>query len=190
MQALPCIELSSDERRQLKALALQTITQGLEHHHFQPPKAPTSTNLQKVATSFVTLYVNQQLRGCIGSIKASEALWLDVCRHSYSSAFDDSRFPPLHPSELTSLTFTISVLSEMVPIKNNGQQALLSQLESGVDGLLINQGFRSAVFLPTVWHSLPKPEHFLSALKQKGGWPDDYWSNEIELFLFHTSLIE
>ena len=190
MQALPCIELNNEEQDDLKSLAFQVIKSGTESNKLQLPPAPISTNLKQIAASFITIYISKELRGCIGAIEASEPLWLDVCSHSYSSAFEDNRFLPISADELPQLSFTISVLSAMVPITNQGEQALLAQLNVGVDGLLLKQGFRSAVFLPSVWDSLTSAESFLAALKHKGGWPDNYWSEDIELFIFHTLLIQ
>lgn len=190
MQVSSCIELNKEDQETLRSLAFQVIQSGTESHQCQFPPAPKSANLKQVAASFVTVYISEQLRGCIGTIKASEPLWLDVCKHSYSSAFEDNRFLPISADELPQLSFTISVLSAMVPIINQGEQALLAQLNVGVDGLLLRQGVRSAVFLPSVWGSLTSAESFLAALKQKGGWPENYWSENIELFIFHTTLIK
>jgi len=190
MQALPCIELNNEERDILKSLAFQVIKSGTENNKCLLPSAPISANLKQIAASFVTVYISDELRGCIGAIEASEPLWLDVCRHSYSSAFEDNRFLPITVSELPQLSISISVLSAMVPITNQGEQALLAQLNVGVDGLLLKQGSRSAVFLPSVWDMLTNAESFLAALKHKGGWPDNYWSENIELFIFHSSVIK
>ncbi len=189
MQALPCIELNNEEQKVLKSLASQVIKSGAENSKLLLPPAPMSTNLKQIAASFVTIYISNELRGCIGAIEASDPLWLDVCNHSYSSAFEDSRFLPITIDELPQLSFTISILSAMVPIKNQGEKALLSQLNVGVDGLLLKQGHRSAVFLPSVWDSFTSAESFLTSLKYKGGWPEDYWNENIELFIFHTLLI-
>jgi AMMECR1 domain-containing protein len=44
-----------------------------------------------------------------------------------------------------------------------------------VDGVILQDGFRRATFLPQVWEKIPAPEHFLSELCLKMGAPADLW---------------
>ena len=181
--------LNCAEQSELKRLVIQVLSDALIHKSLQFPCAPESPKLLAPAACFVTLYIGQQLRGCIGTYAADQALWFNVCRYSYYSAFEDRRFPPLTKEELVSIRFEISILSELEKITNNGEYALLQQLQAGDDGLLIKEPPRSAIFLPSVWRSLTTPSDFLQALKQKGGWASDYWSLGIELFRFSTFVI-
>ena len=112
--------------------------------------------------------------------------WLNACRHGYNAAFEDYRFPALTKDELVNCRFSISILSSMEPITNEGEQVLINQLLAGVDGLLMTEGKLSALFLPAVWEKLPTATLFVHALKAKGGWAEHYWSNKIKLFRFHT----
>lgn len=186
MPALSCIELSQSEQAQLKALVLQVLANGVAGQEFIAPAAPSSTRLLASAACFVTLDVDGELRGCTGSCISELPLWLAVCEYGYSSAFEDNRFEPLTEQELPDLRIKISILSPLQPIKNDGEQNLISTLEPNVDGLLIAHSHRRAVFLPSVWQSLPQPEKFLRELKRKGGWPEDYWDSDLELYRFHT----
>ena len=183
------INLNSSEQSELKKLVRQVLYAAVTHRRLQLPSEPQAPLLSAPGACFVTLYVGQQLRGCIGTYIADQALWLNVCRYSYYSACEDMRFTPLDENELDNLNFEISILSELEPITNNGERALLQQLQVGVDGLLLKEKPRSAIFLPSVWHSLKTPSEFLQALKQKGGWARDYWSPNIELFRFSTFVI-
>ena len=186
MPALSCIELTGDEQSQLKDLIWQVLRQGVKQQIFFLPPEPACEALQQIAASFVTLYVNDQLRGCIGTTTAKEPLWRDACRHGYSCAFQDYRFDSLTEEELADARFDISILSPMVQMENTGEQELLEQLEEGVDGLVLKQGNLHAVFLPSVWKKLPTADVFVRALKEKGGWAADYWSRDIQIFRFHT----
>ncbi len=188
MPALSCIKLTAPAQEELRALVEYVIKQGIEQRKFVLPPPPKSNELFEVAASFVTLYSQQQLRGCVGTFSARNPLWSDVCRLSYCSAFEDGRFMPLQQEELADLTFEISILSPLVKIDNDGEGALLTQLVPGVDGLLLQDGNRSALFLPSVWEALKTPEDFVQALKTKGGWPANYWSEDIEVFRFHTTV--
>jgi AmmeMemoRadiSam system protein A len=178
------------EQEQLKALVWQVLQSSIAQGKFTLPEPPSSKALQQVAASFVTLYLDGELRGCTGAYIANYPLWEDVCRHAYSSAFEDNRFASLSGDELKKISFDVSILSPLTQIKNNSEQALIDQLQVGVDGLLLKEYPRSALFLPSVWRSLPDPQSFVRELKQKGGWPANYWAPSIELFGFTTTLIK
>ena len=187
------VSLTPAEKIELKSLARQVIVNALEQHKFILPALPKSKALQQMAANFVTLYSDDELCGCIGCYTSEKPLWQSICQHAYSSAFEDYRFTPLPKKQLATLRIEISVLSQLVPIENNGEQALLKTLVPDVDGLLIKEQTlyepkRSALFLPSVWRSLKSAESFVLALKQKGHWPSDYWSEHIKLFRFHTQV--
>ncbi|WP_168427366.1 AmmeMemoRadiSam system protein A [Candidatus Colwellia aromaticivorans] len=184
------INLSEAEQVQLKAFVWQVLQNSVAQGKFTLPPPPSSKALQQIAATFVTLYLHNELRGCTGAYIANYPLWEDVCRHAYSSAFEDSRFAPLSGDELKHIHFDVSILSPLIQIKNSSEQALIDQLHVGVDGLLLKQYPRTALFLPTVWHSLPDPKSFVRELKQKGGWPVGYWASSIELFRFTSTLIK
>ncbi len=53
-----------------------------------------------------------------------------------------------------------------------------------VDGLIIRDAGRQAVFLPAVWESLEQPEAFLQHLKVKAGLRADHWSTRFRAWRF------
>ncbi len=189
MPALSCIELSREEAACLVDLVWQVLDHALEGQGLCMPPSPDYQNLHKQVACFVTLFQHGKLRGCIGSLEAREPLWQNVCKNTYASGFEDRRFFPLSPEERAGLGVEISLLSPLVEMENKGEEALMEELSPGVDGLLLEDGVRRAVFLPSVWQTLPTPELFLGALKQKGGWPADYWSQKIALKRFITRVI-
>ncbi|MEQ8666192.1 MAG: AmmeMemoRadiSam system protein B [Rhodospirillales bacterium] len=125
---------------------------------------------------FVTLKKNGQLRGCIGSPEAHRPLILDVAQNAYRAAFHDPRFPAVTEDEVRDLTLSISVLSPQTPMSFRDESDLLAQLQPGIDGLVIADGPRRALFLPSVWQQLPERETFVAHLKRKAGMPADHWS--------------
>ncbi len=80
---------------------------------------------------------------------------MSVCRHVYSSAYEDYRFTSITANEVEQLTMELSVLFKLSPIENNGEQDLIDCL-------------------------VPK----------KAGWSDNYWSEEVEVFIFHTQIYQ
>ncbi len=178
-----CIELDQDERSQLLAIARQAIGYGLRNQAVQPPpleQLPASLKIH--AAVFVTLTRNKQLRGCIGSLQACEALAVAVANAAHSAAFRDPRFPGLRTNELADIAIEISVLSALQPLEVAGRDELLAVLRPGLDGLLLAEGARhQATFLPKVWQQLPSPERFLGQLLEKAGLPNDHWSSQLRL---------
>lgn len=189
MPVLSCTKLTNPSRQLLKQLAWQVIDCGLAGKGLKLPEAPSNEDLQTPAACFVTLLYNGQLRGCIGSLDSTEPLWMNVCRNAYVSGFRDNRFEPICLHDRANLSLEISILSELVSIPNEGEQALREKLQPGVDGLVLQQGNRRAVFLPLVWDKIPTPELFINALKCKGGWLENYWSNDILIHIFTTEVI-
>jgi AmmeMemoRadiSam system protein A len=190
MPVLSCIELNQDDKAQLCKLVCKSLLYSINKQHYIPSMPPVSEVLNQKKASFVTLYAQGCLRGCIGTYIADTPLYKDVCDHTYSSACEDPRFLPLTESELKTVSFHISILSELVEMENLGENNLFTKLKPKLDGLMLKQGSKRAIFLPSVWEQLTTAKAFVSALKQKGGWPESYWSQDIELFKFNVCLIE
>ncbi|MEW5972669.1 MAG: AmmeMemoRadiSam system protein A, partial [Pseudomonadota bacterium] len=124
---------------------------------------------------FVTLNLEQRLRGCIGNLQPIQPLVRDVAENAFNAAFRDPRFAPLHPAELDALDIHISILGLPEIIAAGSEQELLGQLRPGRDGLIIEARGRRATFLPSVWAQLPKPADFLMQLRHKAGLPPRGW---------------
>lgn len=87
------------------------------------------------------------------------------------------------------LELEISILSPMQDIPVSSEQDLIGVLRPGVDGLALEESWRHAVYLPSVWEQLPEPVEFVRQLKIKGGWPADYWSGEMRARRFQSETI-
>lgn len=142
--------------------------------------------LREQGASFVTLKKNRQLRGCIGSLQAWRPLVEDVADNAFKAGFKDPRFPVLKGDEVLQLDLSISVLSPAVLIHFTDEADLLRQLRPNIDGLIIQDGPRRALFLPQVWEQLPQPVLFLNQLKRKAGLPENHWSKSFTAFRFIT----
>ena len=79
------------------------------------------------------------------------------------------RFPRLVEKELEDLEMELSILTYPKPIIAPNEEHLLSLLRPGRDGLIIEDKGAKALFLPSVWDSLPSPRDFLDNLKRKAG---------------------
>lgn len=162
----------------LLRLAASSIEHGLETGQpLMPDLAAAPADLAAPGACFVTLKKNGQLRGCIGSSEAHRPLITDVAVNAFAAAFRDPRFPKLEMSELPQVTLSISVLSPQAPMTIRDEADLLAQLRPGVDGLVIADGGKRALFLPSVWDQLPDPRTFLGHLKRKAGMAGNHWSS-------------
>ena len=52
--------------------------------------------------------------------------------------------------------------------------------------LIIRDGDRQGLFLPSVWKQLPDRREFLNNLKLKAGLSPNYWSENIKVYRFRT----
>jgi AmmeMemoRadiSam system protein A len=171
---------SLKEQEILLSLARKAIEEVWAKRRWEINPVDYPSALRKERATFVTLEKKGNLRGCIGSLVAREALVSDLIRHARAAAFEDPRFPPLSPEEKSSIDIHISVLSPTREMDFSSQKDLLDQLEAGRDGLVLLEGDRQATFLPSVWNSLPVAEDFLGQLKVKMGFPPDYWSPRMQ----------
>lgn len=145
--------------------------------------------LREERASFVTLKDKEgELRGCVGSLWPNRPLVADVAYNAYAASNEDTRFLPVELAELP-LQIHISVLSVPKLVKSHSEAFLLSQLQVGVHGLIISDGKHSATFLPAVWEQIPDPEEFLQALKNKAGFPANYWPSSIVAYSYTVESI-
>lgn len=141
------------------------------------PSVSLPPELAQPGAAFVTLTLDAELRGCIGSLEAVRPLAEDVADNARAAAFEDPRFPPLTAGELPDLRIEVSVLSKPEPIDCGSEAELLAALRPGVDGLVLECGAHRATFLPQVWESLPDPASFLEALRRKARLEPGFWSD-------------
>jgi AmmeMemoRadiSam system protein B/AmmeMemoRadiSam system protein A len=142
--------------------------------------------LRAVRRTFVTLTRNGQLRGCIGTLTATNPLVVDLVENAFRAGMQDPRFGAVTPEEVAEIAVSISILSHPRPIAFTGEAHLLEQLRPEVDGLILRDGNRQALFLPKVWHDLPMPAQFLRQLKLKAGLAPDQASATLQALRFTT----
>jgi len=129
--------------------------------------------LDEYCATFVTLMLDGQLRGCIGSLEAERPLRRDVAENALGAAFRDPRFPRMTAAEWPRCRVEVSLLSAPKRLEFAGEADLLAQLQPGVDGVILECDGRRATFLPQVWESLPDKRAFLAELVKKAGLPAD-----------------
>lgn len=179
--------LCEEEHILLRRVAKDAIAYGLEHGEHMPIDTPRyPPPLRAPGASFVTLKIQGELRGCIGSLEAYQPLVKDIAHNAYAAAFNDPRFPPVSAQEFAELEYHLSILTPAEPMQFSSQAGLLKQIRPGIDGLVLEDGRHRGTFLPSVWEQLSDAAQFLQHLKLKAGLPADYWSDTIKVSRYTT----
>lgn len=114
--------------------------------------------------TFVTLYLNNEVRGCMGSLNHERALIDDVIHNAKMAAFQDPRFEPISTAEYLHTTIELSLLSEPSLLSFTNIEELKSQIQVNDDGVIIEYEGKAANFLPQVWYEHKNFETFVHAL--------------------------
>lgn len=162
--------LDETQRRTLLRIARETIAAALEGRRIAWSADDFDEALRRPAGAFVTLTIEGELRGCIGSIVAVEPLYQAVASSATSAAFRDPRFFPLTKQELGTIELEISVMGPIERVTN------VDDIVVGRDGLIISRGGRAGLLLPQVatdwgWDR----DEFLAQTCNKAGLPRDAW---------------
>ena len=157
----------------------------LETHFLGRPEVAADPQLEHIlaapGATFVTLSIDGELRGCIGSIEPTRPLLDDVRANALAAALQDPRFPAVATDELEALALEVSLLTTPEPLVYESEAQLFELLVPGVDGLVLVWRDHRGTLLPQVWESLPSKRDFLAALLEKAGLPTDFQSPEIRI---------
>ena len=172
--------LSPTDKKALLAFARETISGYLTTQMVPLPRGFSPAALEPRGV-FVTLKKRGNLRGCIGRMVPDRPLATLVGAMALQAAFEDPRFRPVTAQELSDLEIEISVLTPMKPV--SGPEAIVV----GRDGVLLQKGGRSAVFLPQVapeqgWGR----DEMLDNLSQKAGLAASAWREGTQFSTFQA----
>lgn len=160
-----------------KKLLLRAARNAIEHSlglTKETIQLPANGVFDTMSGCFVTLHKHGDLRGCIGFIKGVEPLHKTIKEAALLAAREDPRFPPVTAHEWRHIAIEISVLSPPFDMPDYDSIVL------GTHGIIIREGFRSALFLPQVplEHNMDKDE-FLTELCKKAGLPPRLWTQKL-----------
>jgi MEMO1 family protein len=136
--------ITREEQKILLAKARESITNFLKTGSRKIAEPSSTDNiLTKHAGVFVSIYINKELRGCIGNFAKDETL-CDMVQRLAVSAACDYRFEDIRPDELPDMELEISILTPLQIIES------IDNIVLGKHGILIKKGPRSGTFLPQV----------------------------------------
>src|SRR5579859_4028281 len=142
---------SPEEQAQLLSLArrtLEAVTSGTPRPRLDVPALPPS--LREDRACFVTLYIDEELRGCTGTLAARRCLADEVEQTTIQTAFNDPRFLPVKSEEVPYIRIEISVLTPAQPVKFTSPDDLKRLLRPGIDGVTLRFAQYRSTFLPQV----------------------------------------
>jgi AmmeMemoRadiSam system protein A len=173
-------EFSHEERALLLRLAHDSILSALEKRAIS--LSPPTPHLAEPRGVFTTLYLGEELRGCVGFVLPVYPVYRAVAETARAAAFDDSRFPPVSDEEGRYLQVQLSILSTPESIR-------AEEIEIGRHGLLIGQHGRRGLLLPQVpieheWDRIT----FLEQTCRKAGLPTDAWQKGANIEAFSAEI--
>jgi AmmeMemoRadiSam system protein A len=178
------MELSSKEKKILLTAARESIRSLFAKADIPVVDYTTYPNLKLKAGAFVTLKINNELRGCIGFITSEQPLFDTICEVAKHAAVQDPRFTPLTPQEFNSVQIEISVLSPMKKISD------YTEIKIGEHGLLVEEGYHRGLLLPQVaTENDYSVEQFLTSICMKAGLSPNLWQRKKLNLKVFTALV-
>uniref|UniRef100_A0A7C4EMA5 AmmeMemoRadiSam system protein A n=1 Tax=Fundidesulfovibrio putealis TaxID=270496 RepID=A0A7C4EMA5_9BACT len=178
------VDLTQDDKDQLKRIVREAIAAGLDGDMGWLPPERAAPRLRHNFGAFVTLNLDGMLRGCIGHLTADAPLWRTIAEMARAAAFQDPRFEPVDRSEAVRLEVEISVLGPITPCPDP------ELVEIGRHGLLVARGGKQGLLLPQVpvewgWNR----RTFLEQTCRKAGIAPDAWTKpDTRLFWFEAAV--
>ena len=143
------------------------------------PPQPIPVDLQAPSAVFVTLRKDGELRGCVGSVRPTEATAAhELIRYAVASAVRDPRFDPVRIDEVSALMIKVQLLDPPEPVTD------IAALDPNTYGLIVRHGDRQALLLPGI-DGIETPEQQILAACEKAG-IDRHAPLELERFRART----
>ena len=178
----PLEMVGEEDQKLLLNLARNAILTTLQRGRKLPPVESLSPILREKRGTFVTLWMEGELRGCIGFPYPQKPLVEAIQDAAVGAALQDSRFPMLRLDELARVLVEISVLTPPKPLDPQ-------KVKIGVHGLIVRQGNRSGLLLPQVamdygWDR----EMFLDQDLRESGIACGVWRQKAEVLGFEEQV--
>ena len=146
---------------------------------------PPEQSIESFGGVFVTLKKLGRLRGCMGTLDASQPLAEAVQYAARVAALSDPRFSPVALSELPDVSVEVSILSNPWPMQS------IDDLQIGTHGIVVRKGLQRGLFLPQVAseHQLDKHTFLSRCCAEKAGLTPDAWQDpDTEVLLFTAEI--
>lgn len=123
-------------------LAKDTVESYVRYGEPPQPRAVTS-EMEERAGVFVSIHKRGELRGCIGTFEPTrDNVAEEIVTNAMSASTGDPRFPPISPSELDDLEYSVDILTAPEPVTDIGQ------LDHKEHGIIVKSGQKKGLLLP------------------------------------------
>ncbi len=162
---------NEDEYVKLARLSLETFIK--ERREIKCASTLPKKMTDQKAGVFVSLKKDGRLRGCIGTISATQPdIAAEIIKNAVSAGIGDPRFDPVTIDELSQLVYSVDVLGEAESIES------IDQLDVKKYGVIVSKGHKRGLLLPNL-DGITKPSQQVEIALQKGGiLPTDSYSME------------
>ena len=118
---------------------------------------------QKRAGTFVSLHIQGELRGCIGTTGPVRSnIAEEIIENAISAATRDPRFEEVTPAELHYLEYSVDVLGETEPVESK------EDLDVKKYGVIVTEGGRRGLLLPNL-DGVSDVDQQIAIAKRKAG---------------------
>ena len=115
------------------------------------------------AGAFVSIKENGALRGCIGTIQATQTcIAEEIIGNAISASSRDYRFSPIEEEELEQLTISVDILGEREPVASADDLDVLRY------GVIVTKGDKRGLLLPNL-EGVDTVEEQIAIAKRKAG---------------------
>jgi len=185
--------MNKEDKKYLLKLARRTIQKYfIDEVVLQIDEDDLPQTLKEKRGTFVTLWKNNKLRGCIGDLEGKKPIYQSIIDNSLASALVDPRFTPIKSDELNNIKIEVSILSELKKLPDFTRlDSFLKYLDKYRLGLLIKKDNHQATFLPQVWEDLSSAELFISQLCEKAGLDRNEWKKmNLEIYQYSAEVFK
>ena len=166
----------AEESHAVVKLARDTV-EGYVREKATPQPKELTPGMRARAGVFVSLHKHGELRGCIGTFEPTQAnVAEEIIANAVSSATRDPRFPPVAPSELDDLEYSVDILTQPEPVEDE------SQLDARRYGVIVESGFRRGLLLPDL-EGVDSVERQIEICRRKAGISPD---EPVKLYRFEV----
>lgn len=158
-------------------LAKEAVETYIKEGIILPPPDKLTPDMERQAGAFVSLHKLGKLRGCIGTPEpAQETVADEIIINAISSATRDPRFPPVTANELGSLEYSVDILTESEPVKDE------NELDPQKYGIIVKSGGKRGLLLPDL-DGVDTAEQQIDICRQKAGISPD---EPIDIYRFEV----
>jgi MEMO1 family protein len=173
--------ISEEEQKYLLRIARDSIFSHLSGRNQDIIEEDISDSLKLKCGAFVTLRMNNALRGCLGRFDSDKFIPETIANLAPASATRDYRFSPLTIDELSKVKIELSILTPMRKIHS------IDEIKVGKHGIYIIKDGKAGTFLPEVATDMgwDKIEFLNRCADNKAGIGQDGWK-DADIYIYET----